>query len=126
MNAINKFGMEIKLKEAQKGCSSRVLSYTDIEAGIRKTEIFLEQLKIPRKYWLGCKVHFLPSKVANSYGADAQGTFATFECRASGWLLSELVRKSVGSQRYGRTERVRLELSGLAKQNIGERFKINA
>jgi len=98
----------------------RILDYERLVSAVEGAEKQLKKLRIPEKYWKGCKIRCVPELPCNSYnkGYPVFGTWGHVEKFSTGWFVTGIARTFVGSVAHGREERDILRLSPLAKESI--------
>lgn len=110
------------VEKGQKGAKVRLIKVEDIFEAIEKVEMRLQDISIPKKYWVGCRIYIDPEALPVSYMFEAEGTAAILERKASVWDLISVYRKRCQNKPYGGFRRIRLVLSEIAKQNIPEQI----
>ena len=118
INCINWPAITDAIIKTEKKCKQRLLDPERIKKALDRAEVTLENLGIPKKYWLECKIVFIPAKPPNSYKDTAEGTYAKIEKFASGWFMTECDRRIVYSTSGGDLPTQYLELSHIARANI--------
>ena len=117
INTTNTQAITDAIREAEGKAHARTLDPESIGRAVERAEEKLQALGIPKKYWAGCTIQFVPEQVANSYNAFPAGTHATVTRHASGWFLTNVHRGRCGSRRFGGSRQERLHLSDLALAN---------
>lgn len=105
---------------AQAGCRARLFDMDRVKPAVEKAEKTLAGLKIAKKYWIGCRIHFQPEQAPNKYAVKgaAYGTYVTVERCATDWFLVHADRGRCEATSYGAPEREVLILSDNAKASI--------
>lgn len=124
INISDKDKVQEAIEKAEHGCNARLFNPGDISEMIEKAEKKLEALRIPKKYWSGCKVASFPPAVANKYFGRPEGTMVVLQRFASGWFLVEAFRADCEKQSYGGGREIRLGLSETAKANIPDSWQL--
>jgi hypothetical protein len=98
----------------------RILDYERLVSAVEGAEKQLKKLRIPQKYWKGCKIVCEPEAVCNSYnrGFSSVGTWGRLERFSTGWFVTDISRTFVRQVAHGSSERDILRLSPLAKESI--------
>ena len=117
INITNLDAITNAIREAEGKAHARTLEPGAIGRAVERAESKLQALGIPKKYWAGCTIQFVPEQVANSYNAFPSGTHATVLRGKSGWFLTNVHRGRCGSKRFGGSRQERLHLSELALAN---------
>lgn len=113
------------ISEVEKKAKQRLMQpYQSILIDIEKAEKKLNELNIPKKYWLGCSVYIQPEKLPNSYKYKAEGTYMRIEYFASGWFVVSCFRGTCKKESYGGYSPSELWLSDLAQKNIQQQIKL--
>jgi hypothetical protein len=109
----------------QRRSTVRTLSHERLIEAVERAEKQLKKLRIPEKYWKGCKIRCVPELPCNSYnkGYPVFGTWGHVEKFSTGWFVTGIARTFVGSVAHGREERDILRLSPLAKESIPTEWK---
>ena len=110
INVNNKKKIEEAIAHAEDGVHARTFN-SDVDVMVQRGEFQLRTLGIPKKYWLGCDIEYCPPMVANKYKWTAEGTRVVLRRYPSGWFLTWVYRKPVGSCSFGSNSSIRLLLS---------------
>jgi len=96
----NQEKIQKELDKAQKGYNARLCNFKDAKDIVEMAEEHLETFRVPKKYWVGCKVTYSESVECNSYGSyNALSTKITAQRFSSGWFLVGIDRVSKSTRR---------------------------
>jgi len=110
------------IDEAQANAKARLLKVDDVMNAIKEAEDKLKELRIPKKYWVGCWVIVEPESVPMRYQFKAMGTYAVIVRKSSGWKLANVFRDKCKQEPWGRRMRAKLILSDVAHANIPKQY----
>jgi len=124
INLKNEEKVREAIERAEKKCSARLLSISQIESFVKDAEKKLKQLGITKKFWQGIKIQIMPERVAMSYTYIPEGTTARLQYFSSGWFLVDVWRARCGCCANGSYQRAELTLTAEAKASIPTIFDI--
>jgi len=98
----------------------RKLYYGRLVDAVERAEKQLGELKIPKKFWVGCSITCEPEAVGNSYnkGYPGVGTWGKLKRFPTGWFVIGITRTYVRQVAYGNSKRIILSLADEAKATI--------
>ena len=121
INVKNEKKLQEKINEVERGCKARLLSISEITDAVERAEIkLLEELEVPKKYWIGTKILIFPPGTARNYYGTAHGTYCEIERYKTGWFVVKIERIPCNFADAS----VRLHLSEQTIQAIPDRFYI--
>ena len=100
------------IDEAQANAKARLLKADDVMNAIKEAEDKLKELRIPKKYWVGCWVIVEPEAYAVSVR------------KSSDWKLANVFRDKCKQEPWGRRMRSKLILSDVAHNHIPKEYAL--
>ncbi len=113
------------VEKEESGCTARLLDLTDVPYAVKLADEKLNELGIPKKYWVGTVLLISPPKPANSYKYVAEGTYMRINRCPSAWFVTKVWRGPVYTTSWGTRSQIKMELSELAKQNIPNSYRLS-
>jgi len=112
------------IDEAQANAKARLLKVDDVMNAIKEAEDKLKELRIPKKYWIGCWVIVEPESVPVNYKFEAMDTYAVIVRKSSDWKLANVSRDKCKQEPWGRRMRAKLILSDVAHNHIPKEYAL--
>ena len=122
------------IDEAQANAKARLLKVDDVMNAIKEAEDKLKELRIPKKYWVGCWVIVEPESVPVNYKFEAMDTYAVIvrkssdwklaNVKSSDWKLANVFRDKCKQEPWGRRMRAKLILSDVAHNHIPKEYAL--